>query len=80
MTYSQLFLNLRGKIPPENHCFRPVFELRHSLLREGERNNDSPHPLTGGLAETRRNMKSYHRIPRRILVIYSLHLSAPDFA
>jgi len=34
MTYSQLFLNLRGKIPPENHCFRPVFELRHSLSRE----------------------------------------------
>ena len=33
MTYSQLFLNLRGKIPPENHCFRPVFELRHSLSR-----------------------------------------------
>jgi hypothetical protein len=31
MTYSQLLLNLRGKIPPENRCFRPVFELRHSL-------------------------------------------------
>ena len=35
MAYSQLFLNLRGKIPPENHCFRPVFELRHSLIRRG---------------------------------------------
>jgi hypothetical protein len=33
MAYSQLFLNLRGKIPPENHCFRPVFELRYSLIR-----------------------------------------------
>jgi hypothetical protein len=35
MAYSQLFLNLRGKIRPENHCFRPVFELRHSLIRQG---------------------------------------------
>jgi hypothetical protein len=36
--------------------------------REGERKNDSPHPLTGGLAETRRNMKSYHKIPRRTFI------------
>jgi len=35
---------------------------------EGERKNDSPHPLTGGLAETRRNMKSYHRIPGRTFI------------
>jgi hypothetical protein len=33
MAYSQLFLNLRGKTPPKNRCFHPVFELRHSLLR-----------------------------------------------
>jgi len=37
MTYSQLFLNSRGKIPPQNYCFRPVFELRHSLIRRAMR-------------------------------------------
>jgi len=37
MTYSQLFLNSRGKIPPENHCFRTVFELRHSFECLGRR-------------------------------------------